>query len=209
MFIDLTMPIAAGMPFNPDHFPPEITAYASIETHGWSASKLILDSHLGTHMDAPSHFVQGAQTLDQVDLDVLIGTAQVVHLEDVGEQDALLPEHFPVIIHQRLLIHTRWSERMLGTPAYFARYPYLTPEAAIYLVDKGVRLVGMDCPSVDYDPGKTHIALLSRGTVIIENLVNLDRLPQDCMLMALPLPIKGGDGCPLRAVVQINDRIRL
>lgn len=204
MFIDLTMPIAAGMPFNPDHFPPEITPYASIETHGWSASKLILDSHLGTHMDAPSHFVQGAATLDQIALEVLGSTDQVVHLDNVGEKEALLPRHFPVINQDRLLIHTRWSERTLGSPDYFARYPYLTPEAAEHLVNMGVHLVGMDCPSVDYDPGKTHIALLSRGTVIIENLVNLDRLPERCTLIALPLPIKGGDGCPLRAIAQIN-----
>ncbi len=204
MFIDLTMPIAAGMPFNPDHFPPEITPYASIETHGWSASKLILDSHLGTHMDAPSHFVQGAATLDQIALEVLVGTAQVVHLDNVGEKEALLPQRFPVINQERLLIHTRWSGRTLGSPDYFARYPFLTPEAAEHLVNMGVRLVGIDCPSVDYDPGKMHIALLSRGTVIIENLVNLDRLPERCMLIALPLPIKGGDGCPLRAIAQFN-----
>ena len=57
---------------------------------------------------------------------------------------------------------------------------------------------------MDYDPSKTHIALLSRGTVIIENLVNLDNLPEGCTLMALPLPIKAGDGCPLRAVAQVN-----
>jgi kynurenine formamidase len=204
VFIDLTMPIAEGMPFNPDHFPPEITPYASVATGGWSASRLVLDSHLGTHMDAPCHFVAGGQSIDQVELDVLIGPAQVVHLEQIGEQEALTPAHFPVIDQARLLLHTGWSKRTLGTPAYFTRYPYLTPEAAEYLAGKGVRLVGLDCPSVDYDPGKTHVALLSRGTVIIENLVNLDHLPQSCTLMALPLPIKAGDGCPLRAVAQVN-----
>lgn len=204
LFIDLTMPIAEGMPFNPDHFPPDVTPYARIETHGWSASKLVLDSHLGTHMDAPSHFVAGGRTLDQIPLDVLIGPAQIVHLGQVGEREALTPAHFPPISQPRLLIHTGWSERALGTPAYFDRYPYLTPEAAIYLADRGVRLVGLDCPSVDYDPGETHVALLSRGTVIIENLVHLDRLSADCALFALPLPIKGGDGCPLRAVAEVN-----
>jgi len=106
VFIDLTMPIAEGMPFNPDHFPPEITSYASIATHGWSASRLVLDSHLGTHMDAPCHFVAGGQSLDQLDLDVLIGVAQVVHLEQVGEQEALTPASFPSINQPRLLIHT-------------------------------------------------------------------------------------------------------
>ncbi len=204
MFIDLTMPIAEGMPFNPDHFPPEIIPYAWVEVGGWSASKLVLDSHLGTHMDAPCHFVAGGQSIDQIELDVLIGPAQIVHLEQIGEQEALTPAHFPAVDQARLLIHTGWSKRTLGTPAYFTRYPYLTPEAAEYLAGKGVRLVGLDCPSVDYDPGKTHVALLSRGMVIIENLVNLDNLPESCILMALPLPIKAGDGCPLRAVAQVH-----
>ena len=80
----------------------------------------------------------------------------------------------------------------------------MTPEAAEYLAGKGGRLLGLDCPSVDYDPGKTHVALLSRGTVIIENLNNLDNLPESGTLMALPLPIKAGDGCPLRVVAQVN-----
>ena len=204
MFIDLTIPIAEGMPFNPDHFSPEITSSASIETHGWSASKLVLDSHLGTHMDAPCHFVAGGQSLDQLALDVLIGPVQVVHLEQIGEQEALTPAFFPLITQTRLLIHTGWSRRALHTPAYFTRYPSVTPETAAYLVDNGVRLLGLDCPSVDYDPGKTHVALLGRGTVIIENLVNLDQLPTYCSLMALPLPIKGGDGCPLRAVAEVH-----
>lgn len=204
MFIDLTMPIAQGMPFNPDHFPPEITSYASIETHGWRASRLVLDSHLGTHMDAPCHFVVGGQSLEQIDLNVLIGPAQVVHLEQVGEQEALTPSHFPTINQARLLIHTGWSERALGKPAYFAQYPFLTPETAAYLIERGVRLVGLDCPSVDYDPGETHIALLSRGTLIIENLINLERLPDTCALIALPLPITNGDGSPLRAIAELQ-----
>jgi arylformamidase len=204
MFIDLTMPITEGMPFNPDHFPPQIVAYASIETHGWRASRLVLDSHLGTHMDAPSHFVAGGLTLEQVELDVLIGPAQVVHLAQVSEKQALTPAFFPSITQERLLIHTGWSKRALHAPAYFQRYPYLTPEAAEYLVERGVRLLGLDCPSVDYDPGRTHVALLSRGTVIIENLVNLDQLPATCAFMALPLPIQGGDGCPLRAVAWLE-----
>jgi arylformamidase len=204
VYIDLTLPISPGMPFNPDHFPPEITSYAAIETHGWRASRLLLDSHLGTHMDAPCHFVAGASTLDQVGLDVLIGPAQVVHLGRVDEQEALTPAFFPSIEQERVLIHTGWAERALHTPAYFKRYPFLTPEAGAYLAERGVRLVGIDCPSVDYDPGETHVALLSRGTVIVENLVNLDRLPATCALMALPLPIKDGDGCPLRAVAEVR-----
>ncbi len=205
MFIDLTMPIYAEMPYNPDHFPPEISTYASIETHGWAASKVVLDSHLGTHMDAPFHFVKAGETIENIPLDLLIGPAQVIHLRNVGEKEAITPASLPAIRHSRVLLHMGWAERTFGEPAYFVDYPYLTPEAAVYLVENGVRLVGLDAPSVDYDPGHTHIALLSRGTVIIENLLNLHQLGESCILIALPLPIKHGDGFPIRAVARIDE----
>lgn len=83
-FIDLTLPIAPGMPFNPDHFPPDISSYASIASHGWRASRLVLDSHLGTYIDAPNHFVEGGKALDELDLASLIGPAQIVHLRVWG-----------------------------------------------------------------------------------------------------------------------------
>ncbi len=199
---DLTMPIAAGMPFNPDHFPPEIVPYADLSTHGWRASKLVLDSHLGTHIDAPYHFIEGGETVDALDLAVLIGAAQVVHLTDMGEHAAITPDHLPPIHHQRILLHTGWSERALGDPTYFNAYPYLTVDTARALADQGVRLVGVDCPSVDYDPGETHRALLGRGVIIIENLAHLERLPTSCAMTALPLPIQRGDGSPARIVAQ-------
>jgi len=199
---DLTMPIAAGMPFNPDHFPPEITPYADLPTHGWRASKLVLDSHLGTHIDAPHHFIEGGETVDALDLAVLIGAAQIVHLTGIGECAAITLDHLPPVQHPRLLLHTGWSERAFDDLTYFSAYPYLTVDAARALAEQGVRLVGIDCPSVDYDPGDTHRALLGRGVIIIENLVNLARLPTFCTVMALPLPIRRGDGSPARIVAQ-------
>jgi kynurenine formamidase len=71
--IDLTMPIAPGMPFNPDRFPPEIATYATVPTHGWQARRLILASHLGAHVDARAHFVEGGEMIDETPLDVLVG----------------------------------------------------------------------------------------------------------------------------------------
>jgi kynurenine formamidase len=204
--VDLTQPLEAGMPFNPDHFPPEIAPYAAIESHGWRATRLVLDSHLGTHLDAPSHFVPGGQTLEQVPLDRLIGPAEVVRLEGIAARTALMPEHVPESPCPRLLLHTGWAERTYGSAAYFSDYPWVSPELARVLVDRGVVLVGLDAPSVDYDPGDTHRVLLEAGVVIVENVANLAAVPDRIRLTVLPLPIVGGDGCPARAVAEWEAR---
>ncbi|MGH2988765.1 MAG: cyclase family protein [Solirubrobacterales bacterium] len=201
VLIDLTMPISPGMPFNPDHFPPEITRYAEIDTHGWEARKLLLDSHLGTHMDAPSHFVRGGATLDGIPLEVFVGAAQVVQLPDVEDGEEISPMHLPTLTSSRVLLATGWWRESEDHDRYFQRFPYLGEEAAEVLIEAGVRLVGIDGPSIDYD-GATHRLLLSRGAVIVENLVRLDSLPATCPVSVMPLPIVGGDGCPVRAIAE-------
>ncbi len=200
MFIDLTMPIAHGMPFNPDHFPPAISTYATVAAQGWEARRLLLDSHLGTHIDAPAHFIAGAMTIDEIPLDVLAGPTQVIHLPNLAPGASITPELMPPLRESRILLHTGWAAHALGDNEYFTQYPYLTVATAQVLADAGVRLVGLDTPSVDYDPGETHVALLSRGVVIIENVINVDRLSDRCWIAALPLPIQGGDGSPARVI---------
>jgi kynurenine formamidase len=202
--LDLTQPIAEGMPFNPDHFGPEITPYASIEPDGWRATRLVLDSHLGTHVDAPSHFVPEGITLDQVDLARLVGPADIVRIPDVRPRAPLGSKHLPPTTAPRLLLHTGWAESRYGEPAYFTEYPFISPELAQEMVRRGVQLVGIDGPSVDYEPGETHHILLEADILIVENLTNTSRVPDRIDLTVLPLPIVGGDGCPVRAVASFE-----
>jgi arylformamidase len=198
---DLTMPIASGMLSNPDHFPPEITTYATLEHDGWVARRLVLDSHLGTHLDAPSHFVTGAPDVDQADLDVLIGQAQVIHLDGVAPGEVITATRLGRVTCQRVLLDTGWSSRGLGQAEYFGRAPYLAQDAGRALLDAGTRLLGVDIPSVDVD-GSVHVALLGGGCLIVENMTGLSVLPASCELTVLPLPITGGDGSPVRAVAR-------
>jgi arylformamidase len=200
-FADLTLPIADGMLFNPDHFPPEITAYATLERDGWAARRLVLDSHLGTHLDAPSHFVAGAPDVDEADLAVLIGPAQVLHLDDVVPGEVITAARLGPVTGPRVLLDTGWSARGLGQEEYFGRAPYLAPDTARALLDAGTRLLGVDIPSVDLDGG-VHVALLGGGCLIVENMTGLGVLPGSCELIVLPLPIAGGDGSPVRAVAR-------
>jgi arylformamidase len=204
MLVDLTMPIEQGMPFNPDHFPPEITSYASIATHGWAASKIVLDSHLGTHVDAPCHFVAEGKTLDAVPIEMFSGPAQVVHLENMGAGEAISSARLPPLHSERVLLSTGWWREASDHELYFSRYPFLAEEAARFILDAGVRLVGIDGPSIDYD-GRTHVTLLEAEVIVVENLMRLDGLPDRCTVTILPLSIAKADGSPARAVAHLGD----
>ena len=198
---DLTMRIEPGMFVNPDHFPPEITPYATLESHGWAARRLVLDSHLGTHLDAPAHFIAGGADVTSLDLATLTGEAQVIHLPHAGPGRAITAGMLDRLACPRILLHTGWPDHATDQAAYFGQAPYLALDAAQSLLAAGIRLLGVDLPSVDAD-GDIHRALLGGGCLIVENLTGLAVLPGRCELTVLPLPITGGDGSPVRAVAR-------
>lgn len=200
---DLTMTIRPGMLVNPDHFAPELSQYATIAQRGWAGTRMVLDSHLGTHLDAPCHFIEGAAGVESIDLDVLIGEAQVIHLPSITDDEAFPLHDLCSLVSPRVLLATGWSSRITDADRYFGHFPYLGLESAEMLIAAGVRLLGLDIPSPDRD-GTVHAALLGSGCVIVENLVGLADLPARCHLTVLPLPLEGADGCPVRAVAEYN-----
>jgi arylformamidase len=176
-----------------------------------NVSEIVMGSHTGTHVDPPFHFVDGAPTVDQLDLDLLIGDALVVDLRGVGDQiepkhleDLGLPEGL-----RRILFRTDNSELWTREHVEFPdSYTALSVEGARWLVEHGVRLVGIDFLSIERKgaPGHpTHVMLLSAGAVIVEGL-DLSRVePGEYRLMCLPLRIAGGDGAPARALLALRD----
>src|SRR5439155_471356 len=150
--------------------------------------RLVLDSHLGTHLDAPSHCVAGAPDVDQADLAVLMGEAQVIHLDGVAPGEAITAARLGPVTGRRVLLDTGWSARGLGQAEYFGQAPYLAPDSARALLGAGTALLGVDIPSVDLD-GDVHVALLAGGCLIVENMTHLGALPARCELTVLPLPI--------------------
>jgi kynurenine formamidase len=197
--IDLTMPISPQMLVSPCHFAPEVSQYGQRATDGWVASRLVISSHTGTHLDAPSHFIDGGRTVDQVPPKQLMGRAQVIRLDRPAKRQPIYAEQLPPIVAPRVLICTNWSDLSREPDEYFNEYPFLDVSAARALLATGVVLVGIDGPSVDYD-GATHVELLGTGAVVIENLVNLSKLPELCDVSMLPIPFVGVDGSPVRAV---------
>lgn len=166
-----------------------------------------IGSHTGTHIDAPNHFVPGAAGIDTIMPDVLIGPTTLLDLSDIAEaitaadlEGAELPPDAT-----RVLFKTRNSRYWDDVSGEFHRdFVYLAPDACRWLVDRGVRLVGIDYLSVEQfgsPDHATHLTLLGAGVVIIEGLDLRAVHAGQYMLLALPLKIKDGDASPSRVLL--------
>jgi arylformamidase len=202
VLVDLSMPVAEEMPTNrPDHFPPTMRQYSTIDTAGWAGTALTIDTHCGTHVDAPVHFVPGGRAVADIPLSTLIGDCQVVRIPTGGPDGAIVPDQLGEITAERVVLDTGWSERLAtDEEGYFRRHSYLHPDTARRLVAEGVRLVGIDTPSVDRVDDQAHHILLGSDVVIVENLSNTGRLPDRVELVVAPLRLTGADGSPARVI---------
>lgn len=204
---DITVPIRTNMPVYEGDPGVKIDAWSAFAKGDSSnVSMLNFGAHTGTHVDAPAHFIEGANTIDKLSLDVLIGPARVIHVpEERTEIDAALLSGGNLDGVERVLFRTRNSG--FWDQAFRKDFTHLLPEAAALLVDKGVKLAGTDYLSIEkFHSGhhRTHLTLLSRGVVIVEGL-NLAEVPAgDYELICLPLKIAdgSGDGAPARAVLR-------
>jgi len=210
--IDLSLQIEEGMMTFPTHWHPvvEITILGRHGIEGRETRKVVLGTHIGTHADAPRHFIPNGGTIDEVPLDVLIGQATVADFTgcpplqeiDVADLKKRLADKVP----KRLILRTGWSE-YFGNMKFYNEYPFLSENAARWLVDNGVRLIAMDTPSPD-NPAHSrgtakdspnHKVLLGAGVVLVEYLANLKALTaSEVELIVMPLKLKGCDGAPAR-----------
>jgi arylformamidase len=168
-----------------------------------AVSRLTLSTHAGTHVDPPAHFLPGGATVDILPLDVLVGPAVVVDLSGGGPIDAArLAAAVPGDDSgdgggRRLLLRTGAADEVPTADGA------LTEDAARWLVERGVRLVGADTLSIEpaTDTYPVHRILLDAGVVIVEGLDLFGVTPGRYQLACLPLRIAGGDGAPARAVL--------
>jgi arylformamidase len=177
-----------------------IERVSSIEAgDGYNLSRIALGVHTGTHVDAPLHFINGADSVESLSLDALIGTALVVDARSVSEEiDAELVERSLAEGCERVLFATRNSE-LWDEASYRSDFVAISPQAASLLVERGVRLVGIDYLSIG-EP-EAHRKLLSHGVVLLEGLDLRGIEAGRYRLICLPLNIVGADGAPARAVL--------
>ena len=204
---DVSIPIVAGGVVYPGN--PEIRVeyqQAISRGDGANVSTLAFGSHTATHVDAPKHFVDDGQAVDEIPLERLIGPAVLLEFPDslmsVGRAE-LEAQAAALRGHTRVLLRTR-NSALLARAEFVRDYTYLAPDGAEYLVGLGVEVVGIDYLSVEqFRSGhhRTHLTLLRRGVVIIEGLSLSAVRPGVYDLVCLPLRIAGIDGAPARAVL--------
>jgi len=205
--IDLSHFLETGMPVFPGTAPPVFEETASIEADGYREKKIALCSHTGTHVDAPAHILSGSRTLDQLPVETFCANAFLLRCTRAGmariDRKDLQPHADAIRESGFVVIYTGWS-RYWGTERYFSGYPVLTPDAARWLAQQGLKGVAMDTLSADPADAvdlTIHTILLGAGLVIVENLTNLEAVPVPTFLFAgFPMKIRNADGSPVRAV---------
>jgi arylformamidase len=216
--VDLTFPIHEGMTTFPVHWHPvvEITQLGRFGIEGRESRKLLLGTHTGTHIDAPRHFIPGGASIDQLPLDLFIGPAELVDFShakplqemQVADFERQLGERRP----ERVVLRFDWSDQW-GGPRYYAEQPFISEDAAHWLVARGVRLLAMDTPQADSPldgrgakrDSPIHKVLLGAGVIKLEYLTNLRQVTkQQFELIALPLNIRDGDGAPARCIARFE-----
>lgn len=215
--VDLSRPLEPGMPHARTIPSAEFTQVRTWSEHHMRAMRLDMPTHIGTHLDAPSHFVQNGGTVDEVPPAALIGRAYCVQVRRDGPDPVSAADLERVLVHvevgagDALLIRTGWDERY-ADPEYVDRHPYLTVDAAEWAVHKGLRLVGMDTITPEYPMAlrppdyvhAVHRTLLSGGTLIVENLVLHEVSDRWFTLFLGALAVQGGDGAPARALAVLD-----
>ena len=194
----------------------------------YAANNFFTSEHGGTHIDAPVHFAEGRQTVDEIPLERLVGSAVVIDVADRAEANADYQvstddfsrwetEHGQIPAGAIVLLRTgfasRWPDaaRYLGTaergePAVAQlHFPGLHPDAARWIVaNRAIHAIGIDTASIDYGQStlyESHRVLYEQDIPAFENVAALDRLPATgATVVALPMKIKGGSGAPLRII---------
>jgi arylformamidase len=209
--IDLTHVITPTMPVYPGTEPPVLQQANTVERNGFAETLIRMFSHTGTHIDAPSHMVGGAPTLDELDVDRFVGRACVIDVSSAGPAAIdvrLLEPHAAAIAGcEFVLFHTGWSH-FWDDQRYFTGFPVLSPDATRWLIVRGLKGVGFDAMSAD-PVGATeftnHLAFFQAGMILIENLTGLDALVGKTFeFSCLPLAFQRADGSPVRAVAMLD-----
>ncbi|MDQ3549462.1 MAG: cyclase family protein [Chloroflexota bacterium] len=205
---DISIAIQPGMPQWPGDDPVAERPLLRTPDDVANVTQLILTTHTGTHVDPPRHFVHGGATIDEVPLERWVGPCWVADLTasgpevEAGELEAAdIPEET-----ERLILKTTNTGLWRTSPTAFVEdYVGLSLDAARWVVEHGIRLIGIDYLSIGgmrTANVETHQLLLGNDVIIVEGL-DLDQIaPGAYELLCLPLKIRNGDGAPARVALR-------
>ena len=205
-YIDITFPINKDLPSWPGSIGYSSTFHLSIPKDSNNLSSINIDNHFGTHLDAPLHFIRGGKTVQELDLDKLIGRvymAEVFGSKEIGKGQ--LNEADIPIDCKRLILKTdnqKLWER--NNTVFYEDFCALSKDGAQWIVDRGIELIGIDYLSIQrfQDGPETHQILLEHEVVIVESL-KLDEVSGGWYdLICLPIKLEGLEGAPARVLLK-------
>lgn len=214
-YYDLSHPIESDMPIYPDDPEVRVDSIATVEEDGYRVSAIRCGSHSGTHIDAPGHTEPDGRTIDDHPVERFVFDARLVDVSQKRPREAITTEDLPdsTTTTDLLVFRTDWSERW-GDRLY-NDHPYLTSAAAKRCTEVGCS-VAIDALNIDPTPTDradenepeglpAHRELLGADRLIIENLTDLAHLPEQFVLLAFPLKLRGADGAPVRALAVVDE----
>lgn len=203
MIIDISLPLDEKTLIYPGNVGLSVLVHQAMPTNNTHSSKITMGSHTGTHIDAPSHAVLGANSLNQMPLETFVGPCRV--LDFTGSKGSIKTEELKaknVKAGERILAKTTNSLR--GFETFYDDYVYLDGDSADYLAELGIKLFGIDYLSIKQRGSKDqrpHTSLLSKNIPIIEG-VNLKEVSEgEYELFALPLKFTSIEGAPARVIL--------
>ncbi|OGH15526.1 MAG: hypothetical protein A3E68_01005 [Candidatus Levybacteria bacterium RIFCSPHIGHO2_12_FULL_39_39] len=201
-WIDLSVVINEKTPVYPGDPKTKIEPAGILEKDGYEDHYVSIGTHAGTHIDAPRHMVKNGRSLDQISVDKFIGKGVLIKISDKKfDLDAIKSTNIEQV--DIVLFYTGISE-VYHQSEYYDNYPAITKEIAEYLVNKKVKMVGVDMCSVDHEPFPVHRILLRNEILIIENLTNLQELEnEEFKIYAFPIKLEI-DGAPARVLAEIH-----
>ncbi len=200
---DISVPLQSDMPTYVDEPGPNLE-FRTLLSKGDSAtvSVLSLGSHTGTHVDAPSHFIDGAPHVESMALDALVGPAYVAAFEGKSHITAADLDSMPIPADCQRILFKTGNGRFWDDSQFHTEFIALAPDAARTLAERGLKLVGIDYLSIEKfraRPHEVHETLLASGVVILEG-VDLRRVaPGEYLLVCAPLNVVGAEAAPARA----------
>ena len=204
---DVTVPIKNFMPVWPGDPHVDNQLVSSIENGDEAnVTSIKMSAHTGTHIDAPRHFVRSGTAIEALDLTTLLGDVEIIEIDigvaqiDVSALEGLERTQWP----QRVIFKTNNSFlRLFDKDYFYNNFTALLPDAAAYLIQNGVKLVGIDYLSIApfINGSETHIKLMEKNVIVIEGLNLADISPGIYDLIALPILLEGADGAPARVLL--------
>jgi arylformamidase len=213
---DLTQPIFHSCPAWPTYEMTRVDHETLVGNDGFTSERIAMNTHTATHLDAPFHFFADMAAIDEIAIDRFIGPAVIANLDGIPARHGITVADLEPFAEKTgrdsiVLIHTGWCRKRSFSKEYYKDWPYLTGEAASWLLKKGVKGVGIDGLSMGgwYEgTGRPcHEILLSNNVWLLEEL---DFPPEvlayeEVELHAVPLKLTGCSGSPCRAYAIVRD----